>query len=97
MYRPYDDFNLEIAVEGKKLLDMLKGYTVVGKNTSICLIKVRDKLEYRANHRKKKEKGVRRMPRHSTGDEDVASCEKLRVDASSRRSGDVRMGQPQEP
>ena len=48
------------------------------------------------NHtsRKKKEKGVRRMPRHLEAMKDVASCDKLRVDASSPRSEDFRMGQP---
>ena len=44
--------------------------------------------------RKKKEKGIRRMPRHLEAKKDVASCDKLRVDASSLRSEDFRMGQP---
>ena len=34
------------------------------------------------------------MPGHLKAKKDVASCEKLRVDASSPRSEDIRMGQP---
>ena len=34
------------------------------------------------------------MPRHLEAMKDVASCEKLRVGASSPRSEDFRMGQP---
>ena len=37
------------------------------------------------------------MPRHLEAKKDVASCEKLREDASSPRSGDLRMGQPINP
>ena len=44
--------------------------------------------------KKKEGKDTRRMPRHLEAMKDVASCDKLRVDASSLRSEDFRMGQP---
>ncbi len=44
--------------------------------------------------RKKEEKNTRGMPWHLKATKDVASCDKLRVDASSLRSEDFRMGQP---
>jgi len=34
------------------------------------------------------------MPWHEEAMKDVVSCDKLRVGANNRRSGDVRMGQP---
>jgi hypothetical protein len=34
------------------------------------------------------------MPRHDQAMKDVVSCEKLRVGASDRRPGGIRMGQP---
>ncbi len=34
------------------------------------------------------------MPRHLKAMKDVASCDKLRVGASIQKSGDFRMGQP---
>lgn len=34
------------------------------------------------------------MPWHQKPTKDVASCDKLRVGANYRRSGDVRMGKP---
>jgi hypothetical protein len=34
------------------------------------------------------------MPRHEKAKKDVVSCEKPRVGAHDRRSGDIRMGQP---
>ena len=47
--------------------------------------------------RKKKKKDTRGMPRHLKAMKDVASCDKLRVEASTPRSGDFRMGQPNNP
>ena len=37
------------------------------------------------------------MPRRLEAKKDVASCDKLRVGASNRKSGDFRMGQPNNP
>ena len=34
------------------------------------------------------------MPWHEEAMKDVVSCDKLRVGANNRRSGDFRMGQP---
>ena len=34
------------------------------------------------------------MPRHVKSMKDVVSCDKLRVGANNRKSGDFRMGQP---
>ena len=34
------------------------------------------------------------MPRHKKAMKDVASCDKLRGDANTLRSGDFRMGKP---
>ena len=39
-------------------------------------------------------KGTRRMPWHQEAMKGVVSCDKLREAASKRRSGDSRMGQP---
>ncbi len=42
----------------------------------------------------KKSKGVWGMPRLLEAKKDVISCEKLRGEAHTQRSADVRMGQP---
>ena len=34
------------------------------------------------------------MPRHEKAMKDVVSCEKPRLGAHNRRTGDIRMGQP---
>ena len=39
-------------------------------------------------------KGVRRMPWHLKAMKDVVSCDKLRLGANNRLTGDLRMGQP---
>ncbi len=39
-------------------------------------------------------KGTWGMPWHEEAMKDVVSCDKLRVGANNRRSGDFRMGQP---
>ena len=40
-------------------------------------------------------KGIQGMPRRPEAKKDVASCEKLRGEASNRRTVDVRMGKPE--
>ena len=47
-----------------------------------------------SKRKKKEDKDIRGMPRHLKAKKDVASCEKLRVEASTQGSGDLRMGQP---
>ena len=39
-------------------------------------------------------KGVRRMPWHLKAMKDVVSCDKPRLGANNRLTGDLRMGQP---
>ena len=39
-------------------------------------------------------KGIWRMPWHEEAMKDVVSCDKLRVGANNRQSGDFRMGKP---
>jgi hypothetical protein len=41
-------------------------------------------------------KSIRWMPKHCKTMKDVANCEKPRGAVSEQRSGDIRMGQPDE-